>query len=300
MGKKDNTNILKQITNTPTDGLKTVASENITDKFKVLVINKDSGKVYLTDYEQGGGGGIESIVAGDNITIDDTDPLNPIISSVDSSTASNGLTKTSDNTKLGGRTTDAQTLVIVGAPTDNPVGGVAVVWSDATSRPTVDVACYNDDFSFLTGCEVINFNTINRQVVQFGMLNTASVEDLDDTKLMFLNHNGVKSAFLVGMPEDTTANDIVVLDSSSKQIKTISKADLVGYRGTTILSSGTVTVTTDKVKTGYNIYVSYEAFNGTVGSLEAPKASIIDGTSFVINSSTGALDNSTVNWWIAP
>ena len=74
----------------------------------------------------------------------------------------------------------------------------------------------------------------------------------------------------------------------------------VGYRGTATLSSGTVTVTTDKIKTGWKIYVSYETFSGTVGSLEAPTASIIDGTSFVINSSTGALDNSTVNWWIAP
>jgi hypothetical protein len=74
---------------------------------------------------------------------------------------------------------------------------------------------------------------------------------------------------------------------------------LVGYRGTATLSSGTVTVSTPLVKTKYKIYVSVNTPNGTQGFLSAPTGSIVDGTSFVINS-TSVLDNSTVNWWIAP
>ena len=35
---------------------------------------------YLRDNSGGGGGGIQSIQEGENITIDNTDPLNPIIS----------------------------------------------------------------------------------------------------------------------------------------------------------------------------------------------------------------------------
>lgn len=71
------------------------------------------------------------------------------------------------------------------------------------------------------------------------------------------------------------------------------------FRGTATLVDGNVTVTTDKIKTGYKIYVSYETFSGTTGSLKGSTSSIIDGTSFVIESSS-ILDNSTVNWWIAP
>lgn len=70
-------------------------------------------------------------------------------------------------------------------------------------------------------------------------------------------------------------------------------------RGTATLSSGTVTVLTDKVLTGYKIYVSVNTPSGTQGFLSAPTGSIVNATSFVINS-TNAGDNSTVNWWIAP
>lgn len=73
----------------------------------------------------------------------------------------------------------------------------------------------------------------------------------------------------------------------------------VGFRGTATLSSGTVIVATDKVKTGYKIYVSVNTPSGTQGFLSAPTGSIVDATSFVINS-TSATDDSTVNWWIAP
>ena len=73
----------------------------------------------------------------------------------------------------------------------------------------------------------------------------------------------------------------------------------VGYRGTATLEDGTVTVNNTYVKTGWKIYVSYETFSGTTGSLKGSTSSIVDGTSFVIESSS-ILDNSTVNWWIAP
>lgn len=61
--------------------------------------------------------------------------------------------------------------------------------------------------------------------------------------------------------------------------------------------TGTATVATTAVKTGAKIFLSVNAPGGTQGFLSAPTASIIDGTSFVINS-TSATDTSTVNWWI--
>ena len=70
-------------------------------------------------------------------------------------------------------------------------------------------------------------------------------------------------------------------------------------RGTATLSSGTVTVSTASIHTGYKIYVSVDTPSGTLGFLSAPTGSIVDGTEFVINS-TSATDDSIVNWWIAP
>lgn len=67
--------------------------------------------------------------------------------------------------------------------------------------------------------------------------------------------------------------------------------------GTATLSSGTVTVNTTAVATASIIFLTYNTPSGTTGQLSAPSASIINGTSFVINSSSIG-DNSTVNWWI--
>jgi hypothetical protein len=67
--------------------------------------------------------------------------------------------------------------------------------------------------------------------------------------------------------------------------------------GTATLTSGTVTVSTTLVKAGAKIFVSVNTPSGTQGFLSAPTSSIVDGTSFVINS-TSATENSTVNWQI--
>ena len=61
--------------------------------------------------------------------------------------------------------------------------------------------------------------------------------------------------------------------------------------------TGTVTVSTTAVKTGAKIFLSVNTPGGTQGFLSAPAASITNGVSFVINS-TSATDTSTVNWWI--
>lgn len=72
--------------------------------------------------------------------------------------------------------------------------------------------------------------------------------------------------------------------------------------GTETLISGTATVFTSAVKTGSRIFLTYNAIAGKLGFLSAPSASIIDGVSFVINSTddTGfpVIDDSTVNWWV--
>lgn len=74
--------------------------------------------------------------------------------------------------------------------------------------------------------------------------------------------------------------------------------------GTTTLVSGTKTVNTTAVTASSLIFVVYDTPSGTLASgLSAPTASIVAGTSFVINSLTtsgtvNTSDNSTVRYWI--
>lgn len=67
--------------------------------------------------------------------------------------------------------------------------------------------------------------------------------------------------------------------------------------GTATLVAGTVTVSTTSVATGDHIQLTCDTPGGTQGFLSAPSASITNGVSFVINSSS-ILDTSTVRWVI--
>jgi hypothetical protein len=62
----------------------------------------------------GGGGGIESVVAGTNITVDNTDPLNPIINA-------NADAVTSVNSDIGDVIVDLQSVTDEGNITSNPI-----------------------------------------------------------------------------------------------------------------------------------------------------------------------------------
>ena len=67
--------------------------------------------------------------------------------------------------------------------------------------------------------------------------------------------------------------------------------------GTATLVAGTVTVSTTAVTSSSKIFLTCNTPGGVQGILSVPTASIVNGTSFVINSSNVA-DTSTVNWWI--
>jgi hypothetical protein len=92
---------------------------------------------------------------------------------------------------------------------------------------------------------------------------------------------------------EVTGNLALMTAGNKIKIATGSNASL----GTATLVGGTVTVSTTAVATASKIFVSCDTPGGTQGFLSAPTASIVNATSFVINSSSGA-DVSTVNWWI--
>jgi hypothetical protein len=107
---------------------------------------------------------------------------------------------------------------------------------------------------------------------------------------------------------DNTNHMRYLLDSTTGPAPSIIGKDANGFwhvyqlpekslSGTATLTSGTVTVSTTLVKAGAKIFVSINTPSGTQGFLSAPTSSIVDGTSFVINS-TSTTENSTVNWQI--
>lgn len=63
------------------------------------------------------------------------------------------------------------------------------------------------------------------------------------------------------------------------------------------MTAGTIVVNTTAVTANSIIFVSYNTLAGTTGSVSAPSASRVPGTSFTITSSSNT-DTSTVNWWI--
>lgn len=90
---------------------------------------------------------------------------------------------------------------------------------------------------------------------------------------------------------EITGNLALLTAGNKIKIATGSNASL----GTATLVAGTITVNTTAVTASSKIFLTYDLFGGTPGSLEV--GTITAGTSFVINSSS-ALDTSDVNWWI--
>lgn len=93
----------------------------------------------------------------------------------------------------------------------------------------------------------------------------------------------------------TATNGNLVLGTAGNKLSIATGAN--ASLGVATLVAGTVTVNTTAVTASSRIFLSVATPGGTRGFLSAPSASIVAGTSFVINSDS-ALDTSTVNYWI--
>lgn len=287
---------LNQLINTPKKGLYKLKDNQVTDDFNVLVISKADSKIYEADksvFSSGDGGGIESIVAGTNVTVDDTDPQNPIISATGGGSSSlfpNGFSEETVSREL----------------TSADIGKLLIIVNDGVIlTPASDMAATGDlPKGFGIWCLNPTTKTSGFKV------NPPSTNIYLESTTAFDGAIGAGQivSFMTLYDDDLlTTNifpltDIMLYDEFTGTVGQLAIPYLLenlGFRGTATLSSGTVTVLTDKIKTGYKIYVSVNTPSGTQGFLSAPTGSIVDATSFVINS-TNAGDNSTVNWWIAP
>lgn len=94
----------------------------------------------------------------------------------------------------------------------------------------------------------------------------------------------------------TATNGNLVLGTAGNKLSIATGAN-ASIGTSAAMVAGTVTVATTAVTASSRIFLTVNTPGGTQGVLSAPTASIVAGTSFVINSSNAA-DTSTVNWWI--
>lgn len=118
-----------------------------------------------------------------------------------------------------------------------------------------------------------------------GELIGLKIEDQRADGVLSLQINKTYGIKQIGIGDTNYFNGVFQLPSSNVSI------------GTATLVGGTKTIATSAIKTGSKVFLSVNTPGGTQGFLSAPAASIVDSTSFVINS-TSVTDTSTVNWWI--
>ena len=105
--------------------------------------------------------------------------------------------------------------------------------------------------------------------------------------------NNANQALYIRAGSGTTINGNLGLSTVGGKLNIATGSNAI--IGTATLSSGTVTVNTTAVTSSSIIYLTCNTPGGTQGFLSAPVGSIVNGTSFTINSSSGS-DASTVNW----
>lgn len=126
-------------------------------------------------------------------------------------------------------------------------------------------------------------------------------------KAIYVTTQNNLASSLVGIGTITPADKLEIagnlsLNTAGNKIKIATGTN--ASIGTATLSAGTVTVSTTAVTSSSQIIVCYNTPSGTLASgLSAPSASIVNGTSFVINSLTTAglvntFNTSTVRYWI--
>lgn len=109
--------------------------------------------------------------------------------------------------------------------------------------------------------------------------------------------NGASSDTKVGVGTTTPSERLDVVGNLKLTGKFITPSGANAIVETDTLVAGTVTVNTNKIATNSVIFLTRNTPSGTLGELSVPSASIVDGVSFTINSSS-ATETSTINWFI--
>jgi len=165
------------------------------------------------------------------------------------------------------------------------------------------VGCQNHSFTLrqnssrnrYIGCHAVSgtgsgFNVIGSSVVDTELL---ACHSTGNTNFGF-NNSGTRTALLYNQAAGNTSGN--VSDSGTNTVRRGNRfgTGLTGpMAGRAVLVGGTVTVSTDEVAASDNMTLTRVLAGGSLGHLSI--STIIPGTSFVINSDSGA-DTSTIFW----
>lgn len=146
----------------------------------------------------------------------------------------------------------------------------------------------NNPTSTPQGADINITGNIKGKSAAFTNISTSLTPNINDSS------NAIATTAFVKQYSQTTFNIEWpnTFDSTTNTIKVSPDS-----YGTATLSGGTVTVSNSHVTANSKIIVTVNTPSGTQGFLSVPTASIIAGTSFIINSSSGT-ETSTVNWKI--
>jgi hypothetical protein len=279
-----------------------------------------------------------AVIAGKNVTVDNTNPQKPVINA-DSTTFNlhQPLFFNPTDTSLNFRT-DSLPKLTYGVGTDTSslagldlvpakwvtdrIGAITVPTLqqafDANPTPFPSIGTGSNAFSVIAGD--FPSGTFSIMVVAPGSIAYKTGTGTDYTGFIFdslfahifsQTTNGSNPGILLGNddadgnyingyvslavpPLFTHPDSIAVFDVDS--VKKVGINQLF-IDSTVTLSSGTITVSDPRVKTGAKIFISVNTPSGTQGFLSAKTSDIVDGTSFIINS-TSATETSTINYEI--
>lgn len=244
--KIDQINKLIKALPLPKKGLYKLKDNINLDDYIVILQSKRENKTYTIDASELGGSstGIESLVEGDSISIDNTDPLNPVVSS--NNIANSDLVSDADHTwDLDGH---SQTITNIGAEfiIGNPEadGGFAVVPGDNISMVWIDNS--DEDTPFYANQVAISTKQSQIAVTYNENVNYAgSVAEKD--RFQILVKNATDTATIVVLPEQISVqgviisnDDIEITDSTKGLILT--SPDNTRYR-LTVANGGTAVFT---------------------------------------------------------
>ena len=159
--------------------------------------------------------------------------------------------------------------------------------NESTAKPALYLSEYNTNFNAWHGDHTVVFKTQQTQTAD-----RVQWQDKDNNIVTVLNKDG-----WLGIGEDNPSTPLHINGDATFNGKLHIATGSNKSVNTVTLTAGTVTVSNTSVKTGSKIIISRNTPSGTIGELSAPSSSIVDGTSFVINSANAG-DNSTVNYWI--
>jgi hypothetical protein len=202
-------------------------------------------------------------------------------------------------------------VLSTGARIDMGGGANDYIYSDGTAVAFGGGIVLGGGITQSTGNTALSTVTVSNFLVSNGIFYARGNTITDDNNSTLVMNDGVAdgAAAIAFALNSTTSlatagakilairNNTVEKFAIDKDGKFIFPGGAGAVAGTATLVAGTVIVNTTAIRTGDKIFVSHATPGGTIGIVSAPTASIVNGTSFVINSSAGT-DTSTVNWII--